>query len=94
MKVSDDPALTPEEKETLISFSRADDRATIHSEQAVVVKWLLRHPEYEEDNRRERDGTIHATTGTLPVGCLKLQGNSRSSHTPGRVLGKLPGGDD
>lgn len=92
--VRDDPDLTSAEKETLIHWSRDDERLRIHSEQAVVVKWLVRHPQFRERDRRVKDGVLHAVTGTLPVGALKLSGSPRKSNQPGRVLGKLPGDDD
>lgn len=90
VSVAEDPELKPEEKETLIGFSKADERLRIHSEQAAVVRWLLQHPEYREESRRRSDGQQHATTGTLPVGCLKLSGESRSSSRPSDVTGSLP----
>jgi hypothetical protein len=89
IKVRSDPGLTTEEKETLIGFSNADDRLRIHSEQASIVKWLIGHPEYQEDSRREKDGTVYATTGTLPVGVLKLKVNARQSSMPSDVIGKV-----
>lgn len=89
IEVREDPALQPEEKETIIRWANDEDRATIHSEQATVVKWLYSHPEYREENRRVSSGELHATTGTLPVGALKLSGYPRQSNYTSGVLGTL-----
>jgi len=89
-KISEDPDLTPKEKETIIRFANDEDRLHIHSEQAAVIRWLLAHPEYREDRRRVTNGQQHATTGTLPVGALSLKGQSRKSSRPSDVTGVLP----
>lgn len=86
----DDPELTPAEKEVAISYSREDNRMSVHSEIGTVTKWLANHPEFQEKNRREKEGAVVSITGTLPVGCLNLKGNPRNSDTPGRTLGRLP----
>lgn len=88
--VAEDPELTPTEKETTIRFAKDEDRLTIHSEQTAVVRWLLDHPEFREQRRRVEGGTVHAVTGRLPVGCLKLSGSSRQANTPSSVTGTLP----
>ena len=90
VNVADDPKLQPEEKEVILRWSRADDRVSIHAEQSTVVKWLLRHPEFSEEWRREKDGVLHAISGTLPVGAMKLSGNPRKSNNTASVLGKFP----
>ena len=87
--VKEDPDLSPEEKEVIIRFSRAEKRMTVHAEQHSVVRWLHEHPEYQVEETRSKNGTLHATTGTLPVGCLKLSGSSRKSNATSRVLGSL-----
>lgn len=90
-EVRDDPELLPEEKEVIIRWSRADDRVSIHAEQSTVVRWLVDHPEFSEESRREENGAVYAVSGTLPVGALKLSGNPRQSNDTASVLGVLPG---
>jgi hypothetical protein len=93
IEVRADPDLGTMEKETVIRFANDQDRLRIHSEQASVVRWLLGNPDYEEKNRREHDGTVYATTGTLSLGALKLSGD-RKQTTPSSVVGGYPGDDD
>jgi len=88
----DDPDLTPEEKEITITFGAHTDRLHIHAEKATVVKWLDNHPRFNERNRREKNGVLHALTGTLPLGALKLSGD-RKSTTMSSVLGGYPSED-
>lgn len=93
IEVKEDSALMPEEKETSLTFSKGQDRVRIHSEMAAVVRWLLDHPDYREERSRISEGVQHATTGTLPVGALKLAGNPRKDSTPSGIIGKLPEDD-
>lgn len=90
LEIRDDPSLSPEEKEVMVRFSRADDHLTIHAEQGTVIKWLLGHPDFTPTNRRVRNGTLHAISGTLPVGALKLSGKPRQSNQTSHILGELP----
>jgi len=87
--VKEDPKLNPEEKEVIIRFDKTEERMTVHAEQSAVVRWLHEHPEYQVEETRSESGTLHATTGTLPVGCLKLSGSSRKSNGVGQVTGVL-----
>lgn len=95
LEIKSDPALETSEKETMIRMERVDGdyQLTVHSEHAVVVKWLLQHPDYEQNSKRVSQGIQHATTGTLPVGALKLSGR-RQAQTPGSILGQIPGDTD
>lgn len=90
LPVREDPELTPEEKETLIGFAKSDDELRVHSEHAAIVRWLRDHPAYHEEGRRVKDGVLHATTGRLPVGAVKLSGHPRDNSRPSTVVGELP----
>lgn len=87
--VKEDPKLKPEEKEVIIRFSKSKERMTVHGEQSSVVRWLHEHPEYQAEETGAGGGTLHATTRTLPIGCLKLSGSSRKSNGVGQVTGVL-----
>jgi hypothetical protein len=91
VEARDDPDLAPAEKEVIVRWARGEERARIFAEQSTVVAWLHRHPEYQVlETRTGEDGVLHRTKGSLPVGCLKLSGSSRSSDATSRVLGRLP----
>lgn len=90
VEARDDPDLRPAEKEVIVRWARDEDRARIFAEQSTVVEWLHRHPEYRVEATRSEDGVLYSTKGTLPVGCLKFSGTSRSSDATGQVLGRLP----
>ena len=90
VEARDDPELQSEEKEVIVRWSRDEDRVTILAEQSTVVEWLHEHPEYRVKETRSKDGVLHATRGTLPVGCVKFSGESRNTDVTSRVLGRLP----
>lgn len=94
MNVRADPKLSSEERETTIRYAASDDRLSITSEITSVIGWLKEHPEFSEDWRRQSEGELHAISGTLPIGTLKLSGTSRKDQTPSATLGKLPSADD
>lgn len=94
LDIQSDPKLAPAEKETIVRMDNDTDRLKIHTEQPSVTRWLLEHPEYQVDSRRVVDGTVVATSGYLPVGCLKLSGSSRKSNHTSSCLGKLPSDGD
>jgi hypothetical protein len=87
-----EPDLAPEEKETIIRFSKRDDRAHIFSEQRGVVGRLLRHPEADVGRVTLADGsrvenpdvldgtdTVVGIEATVPVGTLKVQETPRKA---------------
>ena len=45
--VREDPHLTPEEKETTITFAKPNDRALVHTEEAGLIRRLLQHPAFD-----------------------------------------------
>lgn len=88
--VHSDPGLSAIERETVIHWSAADDMAHVASEEPAVIRWLLDHPEYEETRSRSDSDGQTFSKGRLPVGCVKLSGESRSDNRHSRVLGQLP----
>lgn len=44
--VKEDQNLTPVEKETTFGFAKCDDYARIYTEEAGIVRRLLKHPEF------------------------------------------------
>lgn len=47
--VEEDVPLSSVEKETTIRFSKVDDHASIYTEEAGLIRRLLRHPHFEVD---------------------------------------------
>lgn len=86
--ITEDSTLSPVEKEVAIRFSKDDgDRATIHSEIASVTRALRSRDDYQERRAERNDeGEIVATTGTIPLGTLKIQQNTRKHGSFSRVV--------
>jgi hypothetical protein len=45
-RVSEDPALLPEEKETQIRWAADEGKARIHTDEGSIIRRLLHHPEF------------------------------------------------
>ena len=101
--VKDDPELQPIEKETSLSWARPDDHAQVYSEESGVVRRLLEHPEFITVELRVNTvdawgrrlapdeysgGTVTGAKGYLPIGTLKVKGQSRSTSQHARVVSK------
>jgi len=86
--VTEDSELTPEEKEVAVRFSKDNgESVVIHSEIASVTRALRKRDDYDERRaRRNDDGEIVSTTGTLPLGVLKIQQNARKHGSFSRVV--------
>lgn len=90
LTVAEDPALTPAEKGVNITAVKDDEEFTVHSEVASVTRFLLRHPAFEERNRRVVEGNIVAVTGRIPIGMVDLKPKPRQSNRFGRITSKSP----
>lgn len=86
MDVSEDPDLSPEEKQFSLTMTKADDCFHVHSEIATTTKWLLDHPAVEITDVREREGVAVACSGRLPVGLVKLSAKPRSNDQVSGML--------
>jgi hypothetical protein len=93
-RVQEDPTLTPEEKETVIRFTKAEDVAHIYTEEGGITRRLLRHPHFDLDEWRVVDDdvwgkrigsnayngeTVTGVGGRLPIGSLKVRASKRST---------------
>lgn len=99
---SEDPRLTPAEKETLLRFSKDRNRFVFDTTEAGLGRRLLAHPEVEidrvtilrEDGLRDavdpRDVTeqddIVGVRGTLPLGVLKIASTARKATGHAHVV--------
>ncbi len=92
--VEEDTSLTSVEKETTITFSKADDQASVYTEEAGLMRRLLRHPHFEVDSLRVntddavgkpvapndfRQGSITGVDGSIPIEALVLQTSLRET---------------
>jgi hypothetical protein len=92
--VEEDTSLTSVEKETTIRFSKADDSASVYTEEAGLMRRLLRHPHFEVDSLRVNtddavgkqvapndfeEGSITGVGGSIPVKALVAQTSLRET---------------
>jgi hypothetical protein len=92
--VEEDTSLTSVEKETTITFSKADNRASVYTEEAGLMRRLLRHPHVEVDSLRVNtddavgkqvapndfeQGSITGVGGSIPIEALVLQTSLRAT---------------
>jgi hypothetical protein len=98
--VAEDSALGPTEKETSINFVKGDERASVYTEEAGLMRRLLLHPHFEAtDLRVTRDGTgsnvapsdfeegsITGVKGNIPIATLVLQTSPRTTSEHSLVV--------
>lgn len=92
--VADDPELTPAEKETVVRFSRDEDRAAIYTAEAGLGRRLLKHPHADTEGVTVADGSsrrevpvedldgdeeVVGVRAAAPVGLLQIKGSPRRS---------------
>jgi len=92
--VEEDTSLSSVEKETTIRFSKADDRASVYTEEAGLMRRLLRHPHFEVDALRVNtdgaegkqvapndfeQGSITGVGGSIPIEALVIQTSLRET---------------
>jgi hypothetical protein len=99
--VEEDASLSSVEKETIIRFSKSDDRASVYTEEAGLMRRLLRHPHVEVDTVRvntddavgrrvapndfER-GWITGVGGSIPIESLVLQTSLRETSQHSAIV--------
>lgn len=86
--VSEDSRLTPPEKETIVQFTKDDDRINIFTQEGGLMYRLLNHPEFSVNDSRcvERDGNVVGVDGTLPVECLTMKVGPRKDSGHSRII--------
>jgi hypothetical protein len=92
--VEEDTSLTSVEKETTIRFSKVDDCASVYTEEAGLMRRLLRHPHFEVDSLRVNtddavgkqvapndfeEGSITGVDGSIAIEALVLQTSLRET---------------
>jgi hypothetical protein len=95
--VEEDASLHPVEKETNLNFTKVDDRVSVYTEEAGLMRRLLCHPHFEvESLRREgglqialndfEEGSITGVKGSLPITALVLQESLRATSQHSAVV--------
>lgn len=99
--VKEDSTLEPVEKETTIYFSKVDDRASIYTEEAGLIRRLLCHPHTSIDSLRVNTddamgvhvapndfsgGSVTGVDGTLPIESLVFQTSLRETAQHSAVV--------
>lgn len=92
--VEEDLSLSSVEKETTITFSKGDGQASVYTEEAGLMRRLLRHPHFEVDSLRVttddafgkrvvpsdfEQGSITGVDGSIPIEALVLQTSLRAT---------------
>lgn len=103
--VEEDTSLHSVEKETTMSFSKADDYASVYTEEAGLMRRLLRHPHFELESLRGSNGqriapkdfekgSITGVDGIIPISALVVQTSLRANSQHSAVVpeGVLRGG--
>lgn len=84
--VTEDPMLTPAEKETSFWFAKPDDRVTVFTAEASLVRCLLSHPAFEVAHATHRGDSLVDVNGSLPIGYLSVGSTPRQSASHAEVV--------
>jgi hypothetical protein len=96
-EVEEDASLHSVEKETTLNFTKVDDRVSIYTEEAGLMRRLLRHPHFEIESLRGskgkriapndfEQGPITGVKGSLPIAALVLQTSLRANSQHSAVV--------
>lgn len=98
---SDDPTLSPSERETTFRFARSEDRVNFYTEEAGVGRRLVSHPASEVEAVTIREGDarpsrppeevdeddhVVAVRGTLPIGALLVRTHPRQADGHAEIV--------
>lgn len=75
--VAENSDLTPEEKETNVTFDKRDDVAKVFTAEAGIMRRLIQHPEADIVSCVERGGSVVGLNAELPVGCISIKASPR-----------------
>ena len=84
--VSEDPSLSPMEKETTIRWAKDQDQAILHTDERGMMRGAIRHPRVQIESHNVRQGSITSVRATLPIGLLLLKGEPRNDPGHSRVF--------
>lgn len=95
--VEEDTSLHSVEKETSMTFSKADDCASVYTEEAGLMRRLLRHPHFKIESLRGSNGqriapsdfeheSITGVDGSIPITAMVLQTSLRATSQHSAVV--------
>lgn len=85
----EDSELSSAEKEVSLRVNKVDQTLVVHSEIGSVSRALLTRDDFEQTrSRTDKDGTVVAVTGTLPMGVLKISENARLGGSFNSIVSK------
>lgn len=95
--VEEDASLHSVEKETTLNFTKVDDRVSVYTEEAGLMRRLLLHPHFEVESIRGEggpqialndfeEGSITGVKGGLPITALVLQKSLRATSQHSAVV--------
>jgi hypothetical protein len=95
--VKEDTSLHSVEKETTLTFSKPDDCVSVYTEEAGLMRRLLRHPHFELESLRGSNGqriapsgfkrgSITGVDGTIPITALVVQTSLRANSQHSAVV--------
>jgi hypothetical protein len=95
--VEEDTSLSSVEKETLFKFTKVDNRVSVYTEEAGLMRRLLHHPHFEVSSLRDAEGrkvalndfkmgSITGVDGTIPIESLVLQTSLRATSQHSAVV--------
>jgi hypothetical protein len=95
--VEENSTLSSVEKETILKFSKVDDRAKVYTEEAGLMRRLLHHPHFEVSSLRDAEGrkvalndfeggSITGVDGNIPIEALVFQTSLRANSQHSAVV--------
>jgi len=86
MPVKESSALSPPEKETVLTMPTDLDVGIFASEVSTTIKWFLSIEESVIEDYKVEDGHIVAVKGRVPKGIIKLQSGARKSNVESQMV--------
>jgi len=99
--VAEDRRLTPDKKETVLRFTKPEERVCIYTEEGGLMRRLLQHPEFQVERLRVvteeswgdridpddfNGGSITGIDGWGPIGLLSLKTSPRTTSQHAAIV--------
>jgi hypothetical protein len=89
LDVASDLDITPQERETTLTFPHDTETGRIYSDVPVIIRWVLAIEESEIlSHRLKDDETIVGIKARIPKGIIKLQKDARKSNNQSQMVSK------
>jgi hypothetical protein len=99
--VIEDDRLSPAEKESAFHFSKCEDRVSVYTEEAGLMRRLLQHPKFVVESLRIttaeswgqridvndfQGGSITGVEGSVPIGALSVKTSTRTTSQHAAIV--------